>query len=609
VRLLWFAAFTVALAHGSDKITVYESDHFELITDGSKGRAQDLLGQFERVRSFFTQVLALQEPLMKARVVVFDAEKDFRELAPSEVAAAFYTPLPHRDIIAIGGLKRPGEQHLVVHEYLHMLSRYTDLDLPLWLNEGIAELYSTIQPLGKKIQVGTPIPGHIQQLRNEWPPLERIVAVDHNSPLYNRRAHAGSFYAASWALVHMLSLSPDYRAGYKQMASGIGVGKPADEVFRSVYGRTLPQVEKDLQNYIQGQRVMTILFDTQFDKSYDKVQPRESTSYEWSIARADLLTANRKFAAARTLLESLAKAEPSRPEAWESLAFLHWLSREDPTRERSGEALVKAFELKSTHPNLAYHSPSLTRDAKVSSIALRTLMQQHPDYTDGRIRLAEHLLYAGDFAQSYDEVKKLKRISRRQAPRYFPVLIQASWRLKKFEESRVAASQFKGLARTDADQTSAKAWFTYAMREPPPERPTPNSASTATPIATASSAAETDSPPLRVPDEFPLEDAGTDVARDSGGPRLVTAKLSFIEGLLVNLECKNPQAILTVQSGVGLTRLLIEDPSNVNLSVSGEAKMELTCGPQSNRIKAGYFPRENQTEKTVGALATLEFLK
>ena len=602
VRILLIAALTLGAVQGSDKITVYESDHFELITDGGKGRAQEILGQFERVRSFFTQVLPTQAPLMKPRIVVFNTDKGFREATLNEVASAYYTPLPHRDMIAISAGNRESEQQRVVHEYLHMLVRYTDSDLPLWMNEGIAELYSTIQPLGKKIQVGVPIANHLLQLRNAWLNLEEVLAVDHASPIYNRRAHAGTFYAASWALVHMLSLGDAYKSGYGQMAAGLGASKSAAEVFQTVYGKSLKQVESDLRAYVSETRMMTLVFDLKFDSSYDKIQPREVTSYEWNVARADLLTAARKYDLARQRLEELTVAEPSRPEAWESLAFLRWIARQ----EGSAEAYAKAVERKSTHANLLFHSRSLTRDFASIGIALQSLVDRNPNYVDGRIRLASHLLYDRQLSKSYDEIKKLKKINVRQAAHYFPVLIETSWRLNKLEECRIAASQFKQVAKSEATQESAKTWFSYAMREPAPERTEVAAVERRFERGEGEDALTLPPPPL--PDEFLGEEISLDVVTKNGETRLVRGKLIMLEGVLVNLECKDPQAIVSVKTAAGITRLLIEDPTNVNLTNRAETKMELTCGPQSAKIKAGYFARENGAEKTIGALASLEFL-
>ena len=610
MRILTIATLSVVFVYASDKITIYQSDHFELITDGSKGRAQEILGQFERVRSFFHQIMPLQAPLMKPRIVLFGSEKDFREVASNEVASAYYTPMPHRDMIAIGAMGRDYDAGKAVHEYLHMLVRYTGSDLPLWMNEGIAELYSNMQPVGKKIQVGAPIVHHVFLLRDNWLGLENVLGVDHSSPIYNRRAHAGGFYASSWALVHMLQLSEKYRGGFDRFMAAINAGKPSDEALQLAYAKSLKEVETDLLSYVRQRAVNTAMYNLQFDKSSDKIQPRDASRYEWDLARADLLTAARKYDLARARLEGLTKAEPGRPEAWESLSFLHWVSRAENGHQMATEAFNKALELKSINPNLAYHSAGLTRDAKVIVTALESLVDRYPDYADGRVRLAEYLLYGNQAGRAYQQLSLVKNVSLRQAPVYFPVLIQALWRLKAYDQCRAAAAHYQRVARTPATQAAAQTWSTYAMREPP-----------ASPTVVAAAAANRSSVPQQPeleainslvpppPKEFQLEEGGLDVVQNGGQVRIVGAKLTYLEGTLVNLECKNPQAILSIKHDGGLTRLLIEDPTNVNLKMGTESKMELSCGPQSNKIKAGHFPRENVAEKTVGALATLEFIR
>ena len=610
MRILTIATLSVVFVYAGEKITVYESDHFELITDGSKGRAQEILGQFERVRSFFNQIMPLQAPLMKPRIVVFGSEKDFREVAVNEVASAYYTPMPHRDMIAIGAMGRDYDAGKAVHEYLHMLVRYTGSDLPLWMNEGIAELYSNMQPVGKKIQVGAPIVHHVFLLRDNWLGLENVLGVDHSSPIYNRRAHAGGFYASSWALVHMLQLSEKYHSGFDRFMAAINAGKPSDEALQLAYAKSLKEVDTDLLFYVRQRAVNTAMYNLQFDKSSDKIQPRDASRYEWDLARADLLTAARKYDLARARLEGLTKAEPGRPEAWESLSFLHWVSRAENGHQMATEAFNKALELKSINPNLAYHSAGLTRDAKVILTALESLVGRYPDYADGRLRLAEYLLYGNQAGRAYQQLSLVKNVSLRQAPVYFPVLIQALWRLKAYDQCRAAAARYQRVARTPATLAAAQTWSTYAMREPP---------SSPTVVATAMANRSSVQPQPEIeainplvsppPKEFQLEEGGLDVVQNGSQIRIVGAKLTYLEGTLVNLECKNPQAILSIKHDGGLTRLLIEDPTNVNLKMGTESKMELSCGAQSHKIKAGYFPRENIAEETVGALATLEFIK
>lgn len=598
-RFWLLLALAVWVAQAGEKIAVYESDHFELITDGPRGRAQQVLGQFERVRSFLARLLPLQEPLMKPRVVLFNGEKDFREVSPNQVAAAYYVPIPHRDMIAIGPTGGD-EMRVAVHEYLHLLARQADQDLPLWLNEGIAELYSTIRPVGTTVQVGMPVGVHLQKLREGWMDLATVVRVNHESAEYNRKAHAGTFYAASWALTHMLQLGESYSGQFGKMAAGVSTGKPADEVFREVYGKSLKQVEDDLRRYVERKAMSTRVFDQRMDKSYDKIEPRAGTAYEWGVARADLLTAVRKWDEAKAQLTELTRAEPQRPEAWESLAFGHWITRKDEPADAAVKAYQTAMERQSANANLAYHSYLITRDAKLAGAALRKLVDDYPNYTDGRIRLAERLMSEGVYAQAYAEAKQLKKINRRQAKRYFPVVIEAAWRLNKAEECRVAALQFQQLAVTEDEKRTAAQWLEYARQDPRQDsRQAGRTAARAGTNAIGQAREQ----------EFQFEDMATEVVKEGSTVRLVSSRLSTIEGVLVNLECKEPRAVLTVKTDAGLTRLLIEDPTAVNLTNQGKAKMELTCGAQERRIKAGYFARENAAEQTSGVLSTLEFLK
>ena len=64
MKYLMILAAVAATASAAEKYTVYETDHFELITDGSRSRAQEILAQFERVRSFFTRNLSVREPIL-----------------------------------------------------------------------------------------------------------------------------------------------------------------------------------------------------------------------------------------------------------------------------------------------------------------------------------------------------------------------------------------------------------------------------------------------------------------------------------------------------------------------------------------------------------------
>ena len=92
--------------------------------------------------------------------------------------AAFYLKGRDRDHIVMGGMGVDYDS-TAVHEFVHLLVARSGTKLPLWLNEGLAELYSNLEPQGKTVHVGKLIPGQVLRLREtKWIPLDKLTEAD-----------------------------------------------------------------------------------------------------------------------------------------------------------------------------------------------------------------------------------------------------------------------------------------------------------------------------------------------------------------------------------------------------------------------------------------------
>ena len=218
IRLKWLvigALFCAADAYSQSKWIRMQSPNFEAYSSAGERDTRDALRYFERVRDFFLQVNQREPPKpVPVYVVVFGSEKEYAPYRFNESATAYYFGGADRDYIVMG---RTGEQaaQIAVHEYVHLVARHAGLKFPPWLNEGIAELYSTLRMQGDKALVGDLIPGRLQALFTEkWVPLSVILSAGPDSPYYNEKNKAGSLYNEGWALVHMLQLSPEYASKY-----------------------------------------------------------------------------------------------------------------------------------------------------------------------------------------------------------------------------------------------------------------------------------------------------------------------------------------------------------------------------------------------------------
>jgi hypothetical protein len=468
-RLLLVTLLLLPAVLAADKWTRYESEHFELLTDGGKGRALEVLEQFERVRWFFGTTMKIGDPPRKPRIVVFGSEKAYKVYAPRETSAAFYAGLPFRDYIAIGPVGEGQARRTAVHEYIHLLVKHSEMKLPLWMNEGLAELYSTIDEYGGKIRVGNPIDHHLFQLTNDWLELKRIVAAGHESAEYNKKEHVGLFYSTSWALMHMLQLEDDMRPKFNNFNQLILAGTPAPDAFEKAYGMTVDQVENHLKAYVRGNSVRVALFNLKFDKSKLKLEGTPANPLDYEMALADLSMAGRDCAAATAKANSVESQFPEAPEPHVTKGYCAW-GYGDQDRAKAGAEFAAAARKGTPVPEVYKAALGLMpaearrRDAPA---LLEAALRVSPDSHELRMSLAGEFLMQKEYDKSYLELKKLNSIKPSEVDQYFPIYIQAAWWSKRYPEAQNAADQYVRVAKTpEAIERAARLQRLAEMREP-----------------------------------------------------------------------------------------------------------------------------------------------
>lgn len=265
------SAAEVDFAVAQKKWQHYQSPHFELYSRNSDGSSRELLHNLELLHALFFSTFRFAER-RPAEVTVYYFQSD-RELVAYKSAnyakdrelAAYYKALPDRSIIALSAeydLRQT--QHIIFHEYIHHLFRATGEDPPVWYNEGMAELFSTIEIGSSGLILGKPLPGHVDRLaREDLLPLATLFAVDPQSSIYTQGQHTGLFYAESWALLHYSFFGKDgptqerlddflrFAAAQRWKLDG-SAGLQA--VFRQKVGIDYLAMEKLLERYVRTGR-------------------------------------------------------------------------------------------------------------------------------------------------------------------------------------------------------------------------------------------------------------------------------------------------------------------------------------------------------------------
>ena len=288
----------------------FSSPDFEVLTNAGAGVGRDVLRRFEQIRHVFESRTGRGSltPL-PVRVFVFRNEPGFHQYQVNPNSAGYYQAGQERDYIAMH-ISGADLYRIVYHEYTHLLLRHAGYKVPVWFNEGTAELFSTADVTKTEVRVGDLIPAHVLTLRDDRIlDLPALTSVGHDSTYYNERGKTGIFYAESWALVHMLNFAPEYRAGLANFIEMILGGEDPVRAFQQAYGKGPAVVLQDLKAYLRNSRFEGVRFRaSKFDVTQVPAQPVDEVESELGLA--DLLLAIGRVDDARLAYRKLEKMYP-----------------------------------------------------------------------------------------------------------------------------------------------------------------------------------------------------------------------------------------------------------------------------------------------------------
>ena len=431
LALTWSVLPALAFAAApADPWLRIQSANFELFTTAGESAGRDLVRHFEQVRGFFLQVFGVKGSHGKpVRIVAFHSQKEFQPYRPNEVAAAFYHAGADHDYIVISGTAIEHYQ-VATHEYTHLLLGQTDSTVPLWLNEGLAELYSTIEQTGDRIQVGKAPPGRGQALLSErWIDLDALLSTTHESPLYNEKSRAGMFYAESWALVHMLSLDPEYRPHLGALLDALKTTAGA-EAFEQAYGKPLAQVQRDLRAYVGAQYLHGLAFRVPLPAAVERPAIEPHSALRARLALAELLTdyPGRQGQALQAY-EQVARDFPQRWEVEAALGRFQWNERRN---QEAVSHFARAAAWGSSDPSmfvLYARALNVTKHPEEAQAALRTAIRLDPALQEAHYDLGLLLVHAGAWRDALAELQLARPVKPPQASRYFYGLAYSEYRL------------------------------------------------------------------------------------------------------------------------------------------------------------------------------------
>jgi tetratricopeptide (TPR) repeat protein len=546
--------------------------HFEMYTTSNERSARDTLRYFEQIRSFFADTLPRPlEETGPVRIVAFSSEKEYQPYRPNEVAIAYYHETARHDYIV---MSHTGAETfpIATHEYVHLVVRHSNLNLPPWINEGLAELYSTLRPMGDKILVGSLVAGRFQALlQDKWTPLAVILAAGNDSPYYNEKNKAGSLYNEGWALTHMLALSKEYRPKFPQVLKTISDGTPSADALEKLYGKPFHEVEMDLVTYLHGGRFQGVLIPAKLEKVRDDLSASSADDFDVQLLLAEIGDHDGNHDATRKILEQLIAQNPNRAEPYVDLADLYWRQND---HEHARVNFAKAFDLGDRDPRMLwdYGRFAESADAAKAAQVFGELLKLQPERLDVRMELASAQLQAHAAKDALETLAPVKKVTPENAVRLITLLAYANLGAGNLNQAGIAANQLKTVSSRPEDKERADQILHIV------ESQKPSAAASAKSAASVAAFEDGDTKPTLRRRDAPDEPV-----------RPVFRRPSF-SGNFAELQCAQP-AKLVVETAEGKKLLLIDDPTKLLVNGSSGQTVDLTCGRQKPvRVRVDYDP-------------------
>jgi len=445
-------AIPVSAASPEPRWTSVRTATLTVIGDQPASTLRDVAVQLEQFRTVVAGLIAgaSRPPSLPTNVFVFGSRAALRPYLPIEsgreaALAGFFLREGDVNTIALS-LERMDESAAVAyHEYTHLLVGNAVRSIPVWLNEGLAEYYSTYRLVdgGREAQIGRPPEGRLALLRAESLPLGIVIGVTHSSSLYNESNKRSIFYAESWALTHyILTQLPNGGDAINAYVAATAEGRTPYEAFFAAFGRTPEDFDRLLRVYVQRNLFTALRFT--FPDKLPAVDPgpgrtlipaeanawlgdlqrrvgREveggpridaAATAEPDVAITRLAAGLLRFAQQRTSegLVEMERAAALAPDDFET-QFLHgiWLLRSDPNDSaRQSSAAIQALEHATVlRPDssdaLAWLAYAQMQNATTLPNARRSIehaIQLAPGRAEFRLRWADIRILQGGYADA-----------------------------------------------------------------------------------------------------------------------------------------------------------------------------------------------------------------
>jgi hypothetical protein len=258
ILLMLHALLPGGAVHGSTPagLRVLESRHYRIHTDLEPAFAQELGQRLDVMYEEYSRRLvefSIPENQPRFEVYLFNRQADYMQFTNNRFPNTAGVFMSGRNMLAafLENQGRDALRRTLQHEAFHQFA-FTAIgpDLPIWLNEGLAQLFEEGIWTGREFRIGQVPPRRVRQLQADvqnkrlvdFDVLLRQTPREWSRTLSRDADQGGTQYNQAWAMVHFLVFAgdsrgqPAYRQRLTEMLRLIHQGRGGEEAFKEAFG-------------------------------------------------------------------------------------------------------------------------------------------------------------------------------------------------------------------------------------------------------------------------------------------------------------------------------------------------------------------------------------
>ncbi|PYT72540.1 MAG: hypothetical protein DMG39_09580 [Acidobacteria bacterium] len=577
------------------------SPNFTVISNAGEKEARKIADQFEEIREVFHSTFVKMRVDLGKPVIVFAVKNEdsmklllpaFWEVKGHMHPAGAYQPAEEKHFVVVRtNIEGPNPYEIVYHEYTHALMNINFRDLPVWLNEGIAEYFGNSMIHDNYVEIGKIAPYHLQILQqNKLIPVPALLQADHSSPYYNENNRASVFYAESWAIVHYLLMDPEARKRnlFHDFLIAYEASGNCVDAAQKTFG-DLHKFAQRMEAYSRQTSFFVGNVKTSIHGGAKSYSSRVLPPAEVNSQKGELYVYTQRFEEAKSSLDAAVQADPNLPLAHEGLGMLAYYERDLGNAEKE---FARAVQLNSAS-FLAYFfsARAKVREGGINSengpavvADLEKAISLNPQFAPAYATLATFYSMSPDTREKAlaagRKAIELEPGNLNHAVSYGFVLLS----MGKTADAKTLASRIQSAARTPVERALAQEFSqAISMRETfgdprapsvQVQRRSPYKEPPSKTIETSHGSA--DKPPVEV--EAPR---ASTPAEGSEPPDEMSSRTYSLEGRITAVNCA---------SGVPGTLALKIQSVLMNFHYSDFSKVEVSSGGNSSGAASAALP-------------------